>query len=164
MYAEYSGLSSDDLTPKDICEIADGTREGDQEAAKATFAKLGEVAANTMAQAVTIADAIMVMGGGLTGAARHFVPAMIKEFNGTIGRFSGETFPRMQIKVYDMTDMNNIDEFVKDASVAIKVPVYGDEVIYDKEKRTALMISKLGASRAISLGAYTYALAQIDAK
>ena len=113
---------------------------------------------------MTIADAIMVMGGGLTGAARHFVPAMIKEFNGTIGRFSGETFPRMQIKVYDMTDMNNIDEFVKDASVAIKVPVYGDEVIYDKEKRTALMISKLGASRAISLGAYTYALAQIDAK
>ena len=164
MYAEYSGLNSDDLTPKDICEIADGTREGDMDAAKATFAKLGEVAANTMAQAVTIADAVMVMGGGLTGAAKHFVPAMIKEFNGTIGRFSGETFPRMQIKVYDLTDMSNIHEFVKDASVTIKVPVFGDEIVYDKEKRTALMISKLGASKAISLGAYTYALAQIDAK
>ena len=164
MYAEYSGLNSDDLTPKDICEIADGTREGDMDAAKATFAKLGEVAANTMAQAVTIADAIMVMGGGLTGAAKHFVPAMIKEFNGTIGRFSGETFPRMQIKVYDLTDMSNIHEFVKDASVTIKVPVFGDEIVYDKEKRTALMISRLGASKAISLGAYTYALAQIDAK
>jgi glucokinase len=164
MYAEYSGTNADDLTPKDICDIADGVREGDMEAAKATFAKLGEVAANTMAQAVTQCDGIMVMGGGLTGAAKHFVPAMIKEFNGTIGRFSGETFPRMQMKVYDLTDMANIGEFVNGASVTVKVPVYGDEIVYDKEKRTGLMISKLGASKAISLGAYTFALAQIDAQ
>ena len=40
---------------------------------------------------------------------------------------------------------------------------YGDEIIYDKEKRSAIMVSKLGASRAINLGAYTFALAPIDA-
>ena len=30
-------------------------------------------------------------------------------------------------------------------------------------KRTGVMISKLGASKAISIGAYTFALSQIDA-
>ena len=59
--------------------------------------------------------------------------------------------------------MSSVADFVKDASVRIKVPVYGDEIIYDKEKRSAIMVSKLGASRAINLGAYTFALAQIDA-
>ena len=30
-------------------------------------------------------------------------------------------------------------------------------------KRTGIAISKLGASKAISIGAYTYALSQLDA-
>ena len=34
----------------------------------------------------------------------------------------------------------------------------------DALKRTGVMISKLGASKAISIGAYTYALSQIDQK
>lgn len=47
--------------------------------------------------------------------------------------------------------------------VTINAPVYGDGIVYDKEKRSAIMVSKLGASNAINLGAYTFALAQIDA-
>ena len=105
----------------------------------------------------------MVIGGGIAAAHKYIIPAMMAEFNSTIGRFSGDTFPRMEMKVYDLTDMSNIDSFVKDASVTVKVPVYGDEIVYDKEKRSAIMVSKLGASKAINLGAYTFALAQIDA-
>ena len=163
VYGELAGVDASNLTPKDIFDIAEGTREGDAKAAAASFAKLGEIAANTMAQAVTLCDGVMVIGGGIAAAHKYIIPAMMAEFISTIGRFSGDTFPRMEMKVYDLTDMSNIDSFVKDASVTVKVPVYGDEIVYDKEKRSAIMVSKLGASKAINLGAYTFALAQIDA-
>ena len=163
VYGELAGVDASNLTPKDIFDIAEGTREGDAKAAAASFAKLGEIAANTMAQAVTLCDGVMVIGGGIAAAHKYIIPAMMAEFNSSIGRFSGDTFPRMEMKVYDLTDMSNIDSFVKDASVTVKVPVYGDEIVYDKEKRSAIMVSKLGASKAINLGAYTFALAQIDA-
>ncbi|MDD4067812.1 MAG: ROK family protein, partial [Bacteroidales bacterium] len=44
--------------------------------------------------------------------------------------------------------------------------VYGSDrkVIYDPEKRTGVMISKLGASKAIAIGAYCYAIHCIDKK
>ena len=43
VYREKSGDSTS-LTPKEICEIADGLRPGNQLAAQAAFAELGEVA------------------------------------------------------------------------------------------------------------------------
>ena len=41
--------------------------------------------------------------------------------------------------------------------------VVGDPDYFDKpQKRTGVMISKLGASKAISVGAYAYALSRLD--
>lgn len=165
VYGELAGVDASNLTPKDIYDIAEGTREGNAEAAKASFAKLGEIAADTMAHAVNLCDGVMVIGGGIAAAHKYIVPAMMKEFDGKVGQFFKDSkFPRMEVKVYDLTDMGNIGEFVKDATVTINVPMSDDKIIYEKEKRTAVMVSKLGASRAINLGAYTFALAQIDAK
>ena len=47
-----------------------------------------------------------------------------------------------------------------------KVKIYGSdkEVVYDPQKRIGVTISKLGASRAISVGAYAFALSQLDAQ
>ena len=44
------------------------------------------------------------------------------------------------------------------------IPISGTDrtAIYDPMKRTGISISKIGASKAISIGAYNYALAQID--
>jgi hypothetical protein len=43
--------------------------------------------------------------------------------------------------------------------------VYGSDrtVDYDPMKRIGVVISKLGASKAISVGAYAFALTQLDA-
>ena len=48
---------------------------------------------------------------------------------------------------------------------AIYQIVYGSDrtVTYDPQKRIGVMISKIGASKAISVGAYDFALAQLDA-
>ena len=50
VYGELTGNPDHGLEPKDICEIADGTREGDAEAAKKAFAELGEVAGEQILQ------------------------------------------------------------------------------------------------------------------
>ena len=47
-----------------------------------------------------------------------------------------------------------------------KVKVYGEDryVDYDSQKRIGIAISKLGASKAVSVGAYAFALSELDKK
>ncbi|MEG0789961.1 MAG: ROK family protein, partial [Alistipes sp.] len=53
-------------------------------------------------------------------------------------------------------------EFAKGDQRALQV--YGTDrfVAYDPQKRIGVMISKMGASNAISVGAYAYALHRLD--
>ena len=80
VYRELSGDTSA-LTPKDIFDIAEGTRPGNQDAARRAFAELGEMAGDAIAQAITLIDGLVVIGGGLTGAAKYFMPALLEEMN-----------------------------------------------------------------------------------
>ena len=68
VYKEESGIDDPSLQPKDIFDIAEGTREGNQEAARKAFATMGEVAGDAMATAVTLIDGVIVIGGGITAA------------------------------------------------------------------------------------------------
>ena len=66
------------------------------------------------------------------------------------------------MKVYNLDDEKEFADFACGASRDLKV--YGTDkvVTYDPQKRIGVMISKIGASTAISLGAYAYALNEID--
>ncbi len=46
-----------------------------------------------------------------------------------------------------------------------EIKIYGSDrtVVYDPMKRTGVAVSRIGASKAISIGAYNYALTQLDA-
>jgi glucokinase len=162
MYAEFSGESSEGLTPRDICEIASGKKIGDRDAALKTFAEFGEEAGDTIAHAITLIDGLVVMGGGLTGAADFFMPALMNELNGTIGRLNGQVFPRLQMKAFNLDDESQLRAFVDGSSTWVNVPGSGTKVPYDSAKRIGIAISKLGASKAIALGAYAYALKTMD--
>lgn len=163
-YNRLAGTNDTTLTPKDICEIADGTREGDREAALESFRLFGEAAGDAMATAVTITDSLIVIGGGLTGAARYIMPSLLKTLRATIHTINGEQLQRVQMSVFDLDDEFEFEKFAHGDARELKV--YGSDkvVTYDPMKRTGVMISKLGASKAISIGAYTYALSQIDQK
>ncbi|MBO4942713.1 MAG: ROK family protein [Muribaculaceae bacterium] len=163
-YAALSGQSDESLTPRDICEIADGKRDGDQEAAREAFARLGRQAGDSMATAVTLTDSLIVIGGGLTGAAHLIMPHLLKELRSTIKSLNGEEIGRLQLKVFNLDDEAELEQFIKGDARKLKVYGYDDVVTYDPMKRTGVMISKLGASKAISIGAYTYALSQLDKK
>lgn len=162
---EYRRLAADapaDITPKDICAIADGTMPGDREAAMESFRLFGAAAGDAMATAVTLTDSIIVVGGGLTGAARHFMPALLESLRSSVRTINGEQVGRVQMSVFNLDDDEEFARFVK--GEAREIEVYGTDkkVTYDPMKRTGITVSKLGASKAISIGAYTYALARID--
>ena len=159
----YRELSGDDraLEPYDIYRIAEGEIEGNSEAAKESFATLGRVAGDAMATAATLMDGIIVIGGGLTGASKYFMPALLAEMRGEIETMSGDKLNRVQMKVYNLDNDAEFKEFAKGNSTKIKVYGSDREVVYDPVKRIGVTLSEIGASRAVSLGAYLYALDNI---
>lgn len=161
-YGRLTGCPGHGLTPRDICEIADGIREGDAEAARGAFARFGRQAGDAMATAVTLTDSLIVIGGGLTGAAHLIKPELLKRLRSTVRSINGEQVNRVQLKVFDLDDEAQFAEFVKGDARQLKVYGSDDYVVYDSMKRTGVMLSRLGASRAISIGAYTYALSMLD--
>ena len=163
VYAERSGVNDPSLTPKDIYDIAEGKRPGDPEAAKAAFAEMGTVAGNAMALAAQLMDGLIVIGGGITASKKYFMPSLLEALRGTVRTLSGDTLQKVQMKVYDLDDEAEFAAFAKGDARELKV--YGSDrtVTYDPQKRIGVMISKIGASKAISVGAYDFALAQLDA-
>lgn len=164
VYGELTGNPDHGLTPKDICEIADGTREGDREAAKEAFHRFGTAAGDAMATAVTLTDSLVVIGGGLTGAARHIMPALLEKMRSSISTLGGDKVNRVQMNVYDLDNENEFREFARGNGRPLKIHGTEDTVTYDPVKRTGVAISRLGASEAISIGAYVFALASLDGK
>ena len=164
VYAEESGINDETLQPKDIFDIAEGTREGNQEAARKAFATMGEVAGDAMATAVTLIDGIIVIGGGITAAKKYIMPALLNELRGKMHSIGGDEFDRVQMKVFDLDNKAEFEQFARGASRDLKV--YGSDkvVTYDPMKRIGVMVSHIGASTAISLGAYAYALNEVDKK
>lgn len=164
VYGELSGDPHHGLEPKDICEIADGKRAGNAEAAQKAFAEMGEIAGDAMATAVTLVDGLIVIGGGITAARKWIMPSLLSEMRRKIHTLSGDEINRVQMKVYDLDDEAEFDEFARGSMRPLKV--YGTDryVAYDPQKRVGVMISKLGASRAISVGAYAFALSMLDEK
>lgn len=164
VYGEKSGNMEHGLTPKDICEIADGKREGNVEAAREAFATLGRVAGAAISTAVTIIDGLVVIGGGVSAASHWIMPALLEEMRAKLRTLSGDEVNLVQMNVYNLEDDNEFKQFAQ--GEVKKVKVYGEEryVDYDSRKRIGIAISKLGASKAVSVGAYAFALSELDKK
>lgn len=160
VYRELSG-DERELEPKDIYNIAEGNLEGNAEAAKEAFATQGRVAGDAMATAVTLMDGVIVIGGGLAGASKYFMPALLDEMRSKIKTMSGDSLNRVQMNIYNLDNKAEFEQFARGNSTKIKV--YGSDkyVTYDPEKRVGITISDIGASNAVSLGAYLYAIDNI---
>lgn len=160
VYRELSG-DERELEPKDIFHIAEGKLEGNIEAAKEAFASQGRVAGDAMATAATLMDGVIVIGGGLAAASKYFMPSLLEEMRSKISTMSGDTLNRVQMSVYNLDDPTEFEKFARGNSKKIKVYGSDKEVIYDSEKRIGVTISDIGASNAVSIGAYLYALDNI---
>jgi len=162
VYEESSGEESTSLTPLDIFEIAEGKRKGNARAAVKSFQELGEMAAAAIINALHIVDGIIVIGGGLSGAAKYIVPAMLTEMNRPVSTFSGGEFASLQMSVFNLMDEVSRREFLQNSYQMIPVPDSTKEVLYNDQKKTGLAVTSLGTSKAIYYGAYAFALHQLD--
>lgn len=162
VYGELSGDTAHALEPRDIYEIAEGTRAGDRAAALGAFEQMGETAGDAIATAASLIDGLIVIGGGLVGAHKYIFPAILREMRSQISTLGGDMLSRIQPKVYDLDDEQEFTAFSRGQSRQLKVYGTDKTVIYDPEKRIGITYSKIGASRAIALGAYAFALNEID--
>jgi len=147
--------------PKDIFAIGKGEKPGSREAAIEAFRRMGEAAGDALASAITLIDGVVVVGGGLTGAAELFLPALVAEMNAPFETPTGP-IPRLEMKAYNLEDPAERAAFVRGAASEVVVPGSGRRVAYDPLERVGVGLSRLGTSRAVALGAYAFALAELD--
>lgn len=160
-YCKLSG-ETDVITPKNIFDIAEGIKPGDRGAAMDAFARFGACAGYSMAIAMNFIDGPVVIGGGLSKAHKYFMPSLISELNKTRSMADGTIVRRVGPTIYDLTDEDQMTEFLKDKAVEVSVPGTDKKVIYEADKSIPIAISSIGASEAIAIGAYSYALHMLD--
>jgi glucokinase len=165
VYATAAGIPFEQAPqPKDIFAIAEGTADGNREAAREAFRRLGEVAGDAIAEAITLLDGLVVIGGGISGAHRQFLPAIVAEMNGSYIDPNGEKFRRLIPQAFNLEDPAELATFLKGETKDVTVPGSGRQVRFDAIPRTGVGISRLGTSEATAIGAYNYALSRLDRK
>ncbi len=151
-----------ELMPKDIYDIAIDSSNPDQKAALDAFKMFGRCIGDNLANLLTITDGIAVIGGGLTGAHNLYMPSVMAEINGQFKTAQGDKQARLVQTIYNIDNEEEFQEFIKDRSTEIKIPGTNKSLKYDPEPRLAICSSKLGASKAIGIGAYAFALNQVN--
>ena len=162
-YCENAGIKTDSSpSPKEIFEIATGIKEGNQKSAISAFEKLSEVVGDALCNAVTLMDGLIVIGGGLAGAQSLILPGIVKEMNTPIPTLNGKKIDRLEAKVYNLEDEEEFFAFARGEKKEITIPGTNKTMHYDPLKRVGVGISRLGTSKAVSLGAYAFALFKLD--
>lgn len=161
-YAELSGEDVKDLTPKDIFDIAEGVKAGHCEAARNSFYELGQLAGDCIVRALNIIDGIVVIGGGVAGAAKYIIPGLMQELRSSVGTIEGNSFHCLQMDIYNLTDTNELQQFLREDYSWVSIPYTHSKVRYASNKKTGIVFCDLDTSKAITIGAYTFALFQLD--
>jgi glucokinase len=162
-YAAAAGIALDQAPdPTRIAEIAAGAAPGDRRAAAEAFRRLGQVAGDAIAGALAMIDGLVVIGGGLSGAADLFRAALLDELNGQL-EAAGRPIRRLPFGVVDLDDPAGLAALVGDPPGELAIPGT-DRTVADSPRRlSGLGVSRLGTTAAIALGAYAYALDAIAA-
>jgi len=147
--------------PKEIFEIGMGQREGNRDAAIEAYRQLGEVAGDALAQALTLVDGIVVVGGGLSSAWPLFMPALISAVNGT---YKANGLRLLVPVVYDFQKPAELELFLRGDTRQVQVGTSGRVIAFDAMLRTGVGLSRLGTSLAVAVGARAFALQQLDRK
>lgn len=163
VYAREAGIPVEQTPePEEIYEIGVGEKTGDGEAARKAFLELAEVAGNSIADAVTLTDSLVVIGGGLSGAWPLFMQPLVDEMNYSFSDLSGNDLSRMEILAYNFENPDCRKDFLENTSVSVKVPFSNGVVEYEPVKKVTVGISRLGTAKAVAVGAYAFALNELS--
>ena len=161
VYAREAGIEFNEAPqPFDIYEIALGNKEGNKDAALKAWDEFATVLADIIANIATMIDGIVVLGGGLSGASKIFMPKVVELLNTAYPGLDGNKIPRMEISAYNLDDEEGQKAFTATSGKMIKVPFSDKEVWYDPSKKIGITTTKLGTSSAVCIGAYAFAMNQ----
>lgn len=161
-YAFKTGNEKDiGMSPKEIFDIANGTAQGNKNAAIYAFEQFGTQLGDSLANAVTLLDCNVVIGGGLSNAYSLFSPAMMAQLNGKISTYAGGNVNRMEVSAYNLENKEQSEEFLKSTTVMLNVPNTSRTVPYDSKKKIGVGLSTLGTSNAVAIGAWAFALRKL---
>ena len=66
------------------------------------------------------------------------------------------------MEVFNLTEKESFEAFLEEKDKLVNIPFSDKQVPYACHKKIGIAVSSLGASKAIALGAYSFALAQLD--
>lgn len=162
LFAEESACTMENTpAPFDIFKIGSGIKKGDKESAIRAWSRFGEVLGEVMANAITLVDGLIVIGGGLSGAYPLFLPPAIASMNRQFHKKGGGSFPRLEVTAFNTEEEEQLLAFARSEVVAVKVPFSAEEIPYSPDKKVGVGISRLGTSEAVSIGAYAFAARQL---
>lgn len=159
---EANVLINDCPEPFEIYKIGMGESKGNKTAALKAFECFAKAAANAAADAITMLDGIVVIGGGLSGASDLFMSHFCIEMNKPFTTLQGKPLDRMEVKAYNLTNQEEKQAFLKSNSKQILIPRTNKTISYDESKKIGVCISLLGTSEAVAIGAYAFALQKLD--
>jgi glucokinase len=164
-YAGRAGISLEQAPdPRGIEQIAVGEVPGNQAAAAEAYRRLGEIVGNAMADALALLDGLAVIGGGLSKGWRLFLPTLVAELNGTYASPNGHRFNRLPETAFNLEDPDQLKIFLQGETRTITAPGVKRKIEYDALQRIGVGVSRLGTSEAIAIGAYAFALKNLDSK
>ena len=162
-YAENAGIRFDEeLTPKTIAGIARGEAQGDQHAAAEAFRMFGRILGDSISNVITLVDGLIVIGGGIVRASDLFIDALLEEMRSEMTDFESTIYPRIKQKTFNLDDPDELSLFIEGNRKLITVPGSGEQITYDAMQRTGVGLRRLRTSTAIAIGAYNYALSNLD--
>ncbi len=162
-YAALTGTAPEAVPePRVLYRIARGEEPGDSEAARESFRLLGEITGDALANAVTLIDGLVVVGGGLAGAAEFFLPRIIQELNSRMDQTGGGSVARLESRAFNLEDEADRKKFIQGDTRTILIPGTTKTVKYDPLQRIGVGLSRLGTNTAVSIGAYAFALHALD--
>ena len=86
------------------------------------------------------------------------------ELNGHLQSREGARLPRLEVRAFNLDEGTDRRAFLAHKVREVPVPGSSRTVPYDPLKRIGVGVSKLGTSRAVAIGAYAFALEQLDGK
>ena len=160
-YADHAKLSLVDVPePETIYKIAKGEAAGNKDAANMAFQTMGKVLGNVLANVVTVVDGLIVIGGGLSGAYDIFIGPLLNEMKKNYKQINDNNIPRLPFEIYDLENTREFNKFLIDDIVEVKHST--GNIFYDRHKRIGIGKSKLGTNKAVSIGAYKFAIQQLQ--
>jgi glucokinase len=163
VYGELSATKLEQVPePKQLFEIANGNQTGNQAAAVEAFRRLGETAGDALGNSLTLIDGLAVIGGGVSGAWPLFLPALVDELNSSYTNPDGSQFRRLASTAFNLEDPTQLEIFLKGETRTIQVPGSDRTLAYDPLQRLGVGMSRLGTSEAVAIGAYAFALNQLN--